>query len=72
MTGKPLTNTLDMTKCADNIGSRFDLVLVAAMRTRELRKGFRPKVSTPNGPCVTALQEIEAGYIGREYLKKIK
>ena len=67
-----LTNTLDMEKCASQVGSRFDLVLIAAMRTRELRKGFKPMVNTPNGPVVTALQEIEAGFIGREYLKKIR
>jgi DNA-directed RNA polymerase subunit K/omega len=71
-TNKTLTNTLDMTKCAANIGSRFDLILVASLRVRELKRGFPKKVNTPNGPIVSALQEIEAGHIGRDYLRKVR
>ena len=71
-TNKPLTNTLDMNKCAANIGNRFDLILVATLRARELRQGHPKKVNTPNGVIVSALQEIEAGHIGREYLRKVR
>jgi DNA-directed RNA polymerase subunit omega len=52
------------------VGNRYDLVLMASRRTRELTHGWTPKVKCDNGPVVTALREIEAGLIGREYLFK--
>lgn len=58
-------------KAAEAVGNRFDLVLIAAARTRELKKNYAPKVLCENGPAVTALREIEAGLIGRDYLKKV-
>ena len=54
------------------VGNRFDLVLIASIRSRELKKGHMPLVSSKNGPNVTALREIEAGKIGREYLEKLR
>ena len=69
---KTLTNNIDYQKCADAIGNRFDMVLVAALRARELKKGYAKNISTPNGNIVTALQEIQAGHVGPEYLKRIK
>jgi DNA-directed RNA polymerase omega subunit len=72
MAVKHLTNNLDYNKCADLIGNRFDMVLVAAQRARELRRGSAKMVATPNGPVVSALQEIESGKIGRDYLRKLK
>jgi DNA-directed RNA polymerase omega subunit len=54
------------------IGNKFDLVLIAALRTRELKKGVRPKIQCEDGPTVTALKEIEQGLVGREYLKRIR
>ena len=59
-------------KAAEVIGNRYDLILVAAARVRELRKGHRPKIQTKNGPVVTALTEIEDGLVDRDYLKRIK
>ena len=54
----------------NQVGNRFDLILIASKRVRELRSGHRPKITTKAGPVVTALEEIEAGLIGRVYLKK--
>ena len=54
------------------VGNRYDLVLIASARTRELMTGHRPKLSTVNGPVVTALKEIEEGLVGREYLKRVR
>jgi DNA-directed RNA polymerase subunit omega len=54
------------------IGNRFDLVLVAAQRVRELKRGHRSLLTTRSGPMVTALEEIEKGLVGREYLKRIR
>ena len=53
-----------------NIGNKYDLILIGARRARELNKGWNPKVQCNNGIVVTALREIEAGLIGRDYLAK--
>jgi DNA-directed RNA polymerase subunit omega len=55
----------------NQVGNRFDLILIAAQRVRELKRGHRPKFTTKAGTTVTALEEIEAGLVGREYLKRI-
>ena len=57
-------------EAVNQIGNRFDLIIIAAKRVRELRSGHRPKITTKAGAVVTALEEIEAGLIGRNYLKK--
>jgi DNA-directed RNA polymerase subunit omega len=54
------------------VGNRFDLILISSLRARELRAGYPSKLAKTNGPIVTALNEIEQGLVGREYLKKIK
>lgn len=56
------------------IGNRFELILIASLRVRELRHGYKAKIisKVATGAIVTALQEIEAGLIGRDYLKRIK
>lgn len=59
-------------EAVNQVGNRFDLVLIAAQRVRELHKGHRPKLTTKAGPVVTALQEIEAGLVGRDYLKRLQ
>jgi DNA-directed RNA polymerase omega subunit len=54
---------------AEKVG-RYNLVLIASRRSRELNRGWGPLVKCENGPNVTALREIEAGLVGREYLSK--
>ena len=54
------------------IGNRYDLVLIASIRARDLKRGYKPLIDTDNKPIVTALNEIEQGKIGIEYLKKVK
>jgi len=49
---------------------RYDLILIAARRARELNRGWQPYVACDNESAVTALREIEAGKIGKEYLLK--
>lgn len=58
-------------KAVEMIGNRYDMILIASLRARELKKKYAPKVRCENGPAVTALREIEEGLIGREYLKKV-
>jgi DNA-directed RNA polymerase subunit omega len=55
---------------AQKVGSKYDLILIAARRARELNRGWKPLLPSQNGITVTALREIEAGLIGREYLAK--
>lgn len=55
---------------ARQVGSKYDLVLIAARRARELNRGWSPLIRCDNSVGVTALKEIEAGLIGREYLAK--
>ena len=52
------------------VGNKYDLILIGARRARELNRGWRAQVKSNNGVVVTALREIEAGKIGREYLMK--
>jgi len=54
------------------IGNRYDLVLVASQRVRELKQGDRPKINTKHGSTLTALTEIEEGHVGRELLSKLR
>ena len=57
----------------DMVGNRYDLVLIASARARELKRGAKTKLSPvpTNGVIVTALKEVEAGLVGRDYLKKV-
>lgn len=64
---------IDTEQCTANVGgSRFDLVLIAAARAREISRTHKNQMLTTqiNAP-VTALQEIQSGKIGREYLRKV-
>lgn len=54
------------------VGNRYDLILIASMRARELKRNHAPKIESKNGIMVTALREIEEGKIGREYLLKLQ
>ena len=68
-----MTQRLTSELAVEQIGNRFDLVLVASQRARELRKGHMPMVEGKNGFIVTALNEIEQGkYTRSDFLKSIK
>jgi len=45
------------------VGSRFELVHLAAQRARMLMKGARPLIESDNRSVVTALREIAAGEV---------
>ena len=63
---------LDIETCVEKIGNRFDMILIASERARELNRGHRSKMNTNRQPISTALHEIQAGLIGRDYLNKLK
>lgn len=49
--------------CLKNVNNRFDLVIKAAKRARELMRGKDSKVPWDNDkPTVVALREIAAGF----------
>ncbi|HFQ14556.1 MAG TPA: DNA-directed RNA polymerase subunit omega [Gammaproteobacteria bacterium] len=55
--------------CLENVANRFELVLVAAKRARQLANGREPLVEEENDkPTVIALREIAEGLIGPEIL----
>lgn len=56
----------------DKIGNRFDLVLVAARRARQIAtEGKDPKVEMDNDkPTVVALREIEEGLVDAQSIEQ--
>jgi DNA-directed RNA polymerase subunit omega len=46
--------------CLDKIPNRFELVLLASKRAKQLLKGARPLVETDNKDIVTSLREVAA------------
>lgn len=56
----------------DQIGNRFDLILTAARRARQLQLNVRePLVAEENDkPTVIALREIEKGLINNEIMER--
>ncbi len=50
--------------CLKNVKNRFELVILAAKRARQLMRGKEPKVEWDNDkPTVVALREIALGYV---------
>ena len=50
--------------CLDNLNNRFDLVLLATKRARQLAEGVEPLLPVDNDkPTVVALREIADGLI---------
>ena len=57
--------------CLSEIPNRFELVLAAAYRARQLAQGASAKIESRDKPTVTALREIAAKQVGREMLRKV-
>jgi DNA-directed RNA polymerase subunit omega len=59
--------------CLDNVENRFDLVLVATRRARQLVNGKQPLVEWENDkPAVVALREIAEGLITTTIMDNIE
>nr|WP_298891413.1 DNA-directed RNA polymerase subunit omega [uncultured Acinetobacter sp.] len=58
--------------CLENVDNRFELVLVASKRARQIaRQGVEPTVEWDNDkPSVVALREIAEGHINKDILKQ--
>lgn len=58
--------------CLPTVGNRFDLVLVASRRARQIAHGAQPLVDIENDkPTVIALREIAAGLMNLDILDEI-
>ncbi len=50
--------------CTERVNNRFGLVLMVAVRAKQLKRGARPLVKAEgNRDVVVALREIAAGYV---------
>jgi DNA-directed RNA polymerase subunit omega len=49
--------------CLDKVSNRFELVILASIRAKQLFKGAKPLLETENLEIVTALREIAAGKV---------
>jgi DNA-directed RNA polymerase subunit omega len=53
--------------CTKEEGNRFSLVLMTAIRAKQLMRGARPLVKAEeNKSIVVALREVAAGYVKKE------
>jgi len=53
--------------CLEHVSNRFELVLLAARRAKQLLKGARPLVESDNKEIVSALREIAADKVRLRY-----
>jgi DNA-directed RNA polymerase subunit omega len=53
--------------CLERVPNRFELVLLAARRAKQLLKGARPLVESDNKEIVSALREVAADKVRLEY-----
>jgi len=74
-----LGTEIDIDKALVNAGgNRFELILIAATRAREIESTRRiaqnsnSSLKYRNRTISAALQEVEEGKIGREYLNKVR
>jgi DNA-directed RNA polymerase subunit omega len=49
--------------CLQKVNNRFELVLLASTRARQLFKGAKPLIESDNGEVVVALREIADGEV---------
>ena len=53
--------------CLERVPNRFELVLLAARRAKQLLKGARPLADSDNKEIVTALREIAEDKVRLQY-----
>ena len=57
--------------CLKTVPNRFELVLAATYRARQLVQGHTARVESKDKPTVTALREVAAGMTDRDMLTKV-
>lgn len=65
--------SLDMGKIVEVFDSRFDMVIAASLRAKEIKRNNRESDKFEHThPVVTALIEIQEGKLGPEILDKLR
>lgn len=63
---------LTVEDCLENVNNRYDLVLLASKRARQIAMGADPLVSADNDkPTVIALREIAENLVNNQNIDKI-
>lgn len=57
--------------CLKKIPNRFEMVLCAAYRARQLNEGHAPRVEAKDKNTVISLREIAQGSVSREMLERV-
>jgi len=52
--------------CLEKVNSRFELVMLASRRARQLFKGAKPLIDSDNREIVVALREIASGKVRKK------
>ena len=55
--------------CLEKVSSRFELVILASKRAKQLLKGAKPLIQSDNRDIVIALREVAAGKVRRAVLQ---
>lgn len=74
MIKKPRLHELEITteECTKVIPNKYEMILMATARARELERGATPMVEGDNKLCVTAMKEVAAGLVARDILDRVK
>lgn len=61
-------------KAVEKIGNRFDLVLIAAKRARQIQRDHQLPLIPPDHDksTIIALREIEQGFISKNFFEDFK
>lgn len=63
---------LTVEDCLENVDNRYDLVLLASKRARQITMGSDPLIESDNDkPTVIALREIAEGLVTNDNVDKI-
>jgi DNA-directed RNA polymerase omega subunit len=65
------SSEVDIEQCVDNAGSRYDLVIAASQRLREMKQ--RAQSTNAYVTAIDALKEVESGTFNmKDYLNKVR
>jgi len=56
--------------CLQKVDNRFELVILASKRARQLLKGAKPSIESRNREVVVALREVAAGKVRKAAIQK--
>jgi DNA-directed RNA polymerase subunit omega len=61
--GELIMSRITVEDCLQRVNNRFELVMLASKRARELFRGAKPLIDSDNREVVVALREIAAGKV---------